>query len=163
MLQLLGVKFTALQKNELYISGESYAGIYVPQLVLRIDAYINDTVAPAYIPNLKGFMVGNGVTNWKFDCTPAYFHMSYYHGLISDELFNAVNKNCDLSFFDSPEPPVLSQQCQDYMKKFDSLVSLVNIYDVFGKCYQNPTLHRTIHGLQQNKQVSDSPAVDFAA
>lgn len=153
---MLKNKFTALQNNDLYISGESYAGIYVPQLVMRVDKYINDTKPLGqWVPNLKGFMVGNGVTNWKYDCTPAYFHMSYYHGLISDELFNTVNANCDLSYFDSPNPPALSDQCKALMEKFGDLTTLVNIYDVFGKCYRGPNLHRSIHGLAAEK--SDSP------
>jgi carboxypeptidase C (cathepsin A) len=41
VINLLTMKFPALQGNDLYISGESYAGIYVPQLVLRLDTYIN--------------------------------------------------------------------------------------------------------------------------
>lgn len=35
-------KFPELQKNPLWISGESYAGVYVPQLVKRIDKYLVD-------------------------------------------------------------------------------------------------------------------------
>lgn len=111
-MQLLTTKFTALQNNDLYISGESYAGIYVPQLMLRLDKYINETKPLGkWVPNLKGMLVGNGVTNWKYDCTPAYFHMAYYHGLISDDLFNNVNANCDFAYVDAPNPPVLSAQC----------------------------------------------------
>ena len=47
-------KFTALRKNPLWISGESYAGIYVPTLSYR--------VAQDSTLNFKGFAVGNGVT-----------------------------------------------------------------------------------------------------
>jgi carboxypeptidase C (cathepsin A) len=32
-------KFPEFQSNELYISGESYAGIYVPYVVNEIDTY----------------------------------------------------------------------------------------------------------------------------
>lgn len=52
--------------NDLYISGESYAGIYVPRVMLRLDDYITKNTGKqgVYVPNLKGMMVGNGVTNW---------------------------------------------------------------------------------------------------
>lgn len=160
VLQLLGQKFTAIQNNDLYISGESYAGIYVPQLVLRLDAFITENKPKgAWVPNLKGFMVGNGVTNWKYDCTPAYFHMAYYHGLVSDDMFNWVNANCDLSYFDAPwtpEKPEQSEACNKTMEKFGDLTTLVNIYDIFGKCWKNPTLHRSIHGMLQEATDAES-------
>ena len=78
----------------------------MPQLALRIDAYITANKTKGWVPNMVGFLVGNGVTNWKYDCTPAYFHMSYYHGLISDQLYNNMTANCDLSFYDAPQQPV---------------------------------------------------------
>lgn len=67
-------KFPEINKNDLYISGESYAGIYVPKLAQRLDHYIqhNSQRSNAYVPNFKGFMIGNGVTNWKYDGTPAF-------------------------------------------------------------------------------------------
>ena len=65
------VKFPEFKKNELYISGESYAGVYVPYLAYQID--LNNRKAE-YSPsfekiNLEGFMVGNGCTNWTYDST----------------------------------------------------------------------------------------------
>lgn len=125
--------------------------------MLRLDKFINDTKAAnpnAWVPNLKGMMVGNGVTNWKYDCTPAYFHMSYYHGLISDDLFNSVYKNCNMTYLDAPEPPKQTDLCNTLLAKFNTLVSLVNVYDIFGKCYKNPTLHHA--GMLQ--EVSDGVA-----
>jgi len=44
-------------------------------------------------PNLKGYMVGNGCTNWDFDTTPAYVEMGYWHGLYDTDLYNTIQKN----------------------------------------------------------------------
>jgi carboxypeptidase C (cathepsin A) len=82
-------KFTQLQTNDLYIAGESYAGIYVPKLVKKIDDYINAKGGP-YLPKLKGMIVGNPVTDHSVDGKPAQFEMAYWYGLIDDALYNNV-------------------------------------------------------------------------
>lgn len=128
-------KFPEIMNNDLYISGESYAGIYVPKAVLRLDKYITDNTGKGvYLPPLKGFMVGNGVTNWKYDTTPAFVKMGYWHGLYDDDLF-AVISQCDLSYF-SWNYDKLSQTCKDAMGRFGDLTAQINGYDVFGKCYK---------------------------
>ena len=59
-------KFPEFKTNKLYISGESYAGIYVPYLTNAIDQYntVNADDDTVFKPNLQGFAVGNGVTNY---------------------------------------------------------------------------------------------------
>ena len=64
-------KFPEFKSNDLYISGESYAGVYVPYLAHYIVKHNEEASDDDFKPNLKGFAVGNGVTNWKLDCTPA--------------------------------------------------------------------------------------------
>jgi len=39
-------------------------------------------------PNLKGFAVGNGVTNWNYDTTAAYVEMGYWHSLYDTDLYD---------------------------------------------------------------------------
>jgi len=52
-LQHFFVKFPQFKKNEFYITGESYGGIYIPTLSVRV------LTGPANI-NFKGFAIGNG-------------------------------------------------------------------------------------------------------
>lgn len=41
-------------------------------------------------------MVGNGVTNWKYDTYPAYIEMAYYHGLYDLAMYkNIYELGCD--------------------------------------------------------------------
>ena len=79
----------------MYITGESYAGVYVPYLMYMVnnhnEANINNP--EAFLPPLKGIMVGNGVTNWKYDTDPAAFEMSYWHSLIDKDLWESKYKN----------------------------------------------------------------------
>lgn len=97
VLGLLTDKFPELQKNDLYISGESYAGIYVPRLVERIDWYIGNCTenkSCAFIPNLKGWIIGNGVTDYNFDNNNQLVEMSFWYGMISTETYNNIKANC---------------------------------------------------------------------
>lgn len=49
--------------NDFWIAGESYAGKYIPDLAVRIDAHNRkDNVTKI---NLKGFLIGNGVISFK--------------------------------------------------------------------------------------------------
>jgi len=136
-------KFPEFKDNDLYISGESYAGIYVPYLANAIDQHnvsyeLNEEV---FKPNLKGFAVGNGVTNYDYDCTPAYIDMAYWHGLYGQDLRDKMDAaNCDFGGM----PSRATAECQGYQREFMALTSDVNVYDVYGVCYgpqPNPQMY----------------------
>jgi len=67
-------KFPDFKVNDLFISGESYAGIYVPYFAHEI--YQNNLIAnftpSLYTIPIAGTMVGNGATNWDYEAWPSY-------------------------------------------------------------------------------------------
>ena len=76
-------KFPDLQGRAFYITGESYAGKYIPWFsnhVVTQNAKL-DKSSKLKI-NLKGIMIGNGMVNpeWQY---PAYFNFSSHHQLIT--------------------------------------------------------------------------------
>ncbi|KAF2292518.1 hypothetical protein GH714_025078 [Hevea brasiliensis] len=97
--------------NPLFISGESYAGVYVPTL--------------AY----EGYLVGNGVTDEKFDGN-ALVPFAHGMGLISDDLFEEVSNACKGNFY---QP--LGENCESKLAKVDADISGLNIYDILEPCY----------------------------
>jgi len=112
-------KFPEFKTNDLYISGESYAGIYVPYLLYLMNNYIEANLdnPEAYLPPLKGMMVGNGVTNWEYDCDPAAFEMAYWHSLIDKDLYDSKTKyNCSLRSDQDPE--TWTPECQEVSSQF---------------------------------------------
>ena len=93
-------KFPTLVNNDLYVSGESYAGIYVPYLTWQIYNWnIQQRAKKKPEIPLKGMMVGNGVTDYTYDVWPAYIPTVYNFNLIPTSLKNQVLKNnCTHSF-----------------------------------------------------------------
>jgi carboxypeptidase C (cathepsin A) len=71
------------------VSGESYGGVYVPYLSYQIFVWNNATgrAEEDKIP-LKGFMVGNGATNWDFDVGPSYPQTLYNFNMISKKVYD---------------------------------------------------------------------------
>ncbi|KAJ7979598.1 Carboxypeptidase [Quillaja saponaria] len=87
-------RFPQYKYRDFYIAGESYAGHYVPQLAKKIHDYNKANSHP--IINLKGFIVGNAVTDNYYDGigTVTYW---WSHSLISDQTYKSILKNCNFA------------------------------------------------------------------
>ncbi|KAL5698980.1 Serine carboxypeptidase 24 [Ranunculus cassubicifolius] len=85
-------RFPQYKYRDFYISGESYAGHYVPQLTKKIYDYNKNHSKPDL--NLKGFIVGNAVTDNYYDSlgTVQYW---WSHSIISDHSYNSIMSHCD--------------------------------------------------------------------
>jgi serine carboxypeptidase-like clade 1 len=136
-------KFPEYQTNDLYLSGESYAGIYVPTLAYAINDY-NEAAKKAesndqiFYLNLKGFMVGNGVTNWKYDTQQAFVEMAYWHGLYDIDMYNEIYANgCpkEFEYIGTGKDIDISDTCMSYFLDFRYMVDGINVYNIYGKCY----------------------------
>lgn len=85
-------KFPRYKGRDLYITGESYAGHYVPQLAQRIVEFNKKEK----LFNLKGIALGNPVLEFSTDFNSrAEFFWS--HGLISDSTYNIFSRVCNYS------------------------------------------------------------------
>ncbi|KAI3667128.1 hypothetical protein L6452_42176 [Arctium lappa] len=82
-------KYPEYKNRDFYITGESYAGHYVPQLAKLI------VHSKAKI-NLKGIAIGNPLLEFTtdFDSRGEYL---WSHGLISDDTYELFNKVCNYS------------------------------------------------------------------
>lgn len=112
----------------------------MPYLAWRIDNY-NNGILPSNTPqsngftfNLKGILVGNGVTNWKWDGDTAYIEMAKFHGLYGPAIWDQMAANgCNYYYEDNA--PVDSAICEALYIKFQILVKDINVYDINRECY----------------------------
>ncbi|OTF83765.1 hypothetical protein BLA29_011098, partial [Euroglyphus maynei] len=79
-------KFPHFEENPLYIAGESYAGVYVPNLSVKI-------LENHYPKNFKGFLIGNGVMNYEM-LDNSQIHYFYHHALINDDKWQYLLDKC---------------------------------------------------------------------
>ncbi|WJX43172.1 sinapoylglucose--choline O-sinapoyltransferase [Trifolium repens] len=90
------IDHTEFLSNEFYIGGDSYSGIPVPAIVQEISNGNEEGLQPSI--NLQGYLLGNPITTRreKNDRIP------YAHGmgLISDELYASLQKNCKGEYID---------------------------------------------------------------
>ncbi|PAN17395.1 hypothetical protein PAHAL_3G128500 [Panicum hallii] len=86
-------RFPEYKDREFYIAGESYAGHYVPQLVALVSERNKEKKGKAYI-NIKGFIVGNPVTNDYYD-SKGLAEYAWSHAVVSDEVYSRIKKYCD--------------------------------------------------------------------
>ncbi|KAG9447473.1 hypothetical protein H6P81_013601 [Aristolochia fimbriata] len=117
--------------NPFFISGESYAGIYVPTLAAEVAKGIDAGVEP--IINLKGYLVGNGASGTQFDRN-ALVPFAHGMGLISDDIFQEVTSICQGDYWDP-----INENCKNKLSKVYKLLEGLNRYDILEPCYHSPT------------------------
>lgn len=141
--------FPEYKSNEFYLSGESYAGIYVPTLAEAILKGEDDGTYTG--PSLKGIAVGNGCTGneigicgWYFGggCQGLYYAYKFLleFAFFENSLKEAISNSCDWTACASAtanlygNKTILSDQCLDLLDKASMLLGDINIYNVFGEC-----------------------------
>ncbi|KAK6916474.1 Peptidase S10, serine carboxypeptidase [Dillenia turbinata] len=113
-------RFPEYKTRNFFLTGESYAGHYVPQLaqlILENNKITNQTVI-----NLKGIAIGNAwidyETGWK-----GLYDYFWTHALISDEINKGINKYCNFS-----SPDTETKECHAYL---DQIHTGIYIYDIY--------------------------------
>ena len=138
-LQLLYKGFPELAANDLFISGESYAGAYVPMLALQVLAHNdrqravglgNTSEAASAIP-LKGILVGNGVTGQGSipDAVGRQLGVEFLfgHGLFSSVQMEAITKACGADWAGG-------DACDAAISDAHATIGNVNVYDIYAPC-----------------------------
>ncbi|KAF7014370.1 hypothetical protein CFC21_028367 [Triticum aestivum] len=124
-------RFPEYKGREFYITGESYAGHYVPQLAHAILRHASPAI------NLKGIMIGNAVINDWTDSKGMY-DFFWTHALISDETAAGINKNCNFTAAGAGAAP--SALCYDASDEASESLRDIDIYNIYAPNCQSEKL-----------------------
>ncbi|XWS21145.1 hypothetical protein CRYUN_Cryun30bG0030400 [Craigia yunnanensis] len=116
-------RFPEYKTREFFITGESYAGHYVPQLaqaILQNNKHTNQSTI-----NLKGIAIGNAYIDFETTMKGA---VDFYwtHALMSDEIYNGLASNCDYSALN-----LSSKVCLGFVDKANDAAGKIYAYDIY--------------------------------
>lgn len=85
--------------------------------------------------NLKGFAIGNGITDWNVDAAPATFEAYASFNLISQDLYaQFAQYNCK---YNVAKNITNDPHCADLENQVNDLIAGLNPYDVYRTTYGN--------------------------
>ncbi|XP_034705435.1 serine carboxypeptidase-like 40 [Vitis riparia] len=126
-------RFPEYKKRDFYISGESYAGHYVPQLAHTILHHNKKADGP--IINLKGIIIGNAVINDETDELGMYQYFGS-HALVSEKTIRQMEKHCNFS----PGAASQSKECTKASDEVDDNIDALDIYNIYAPLCFNTNL-----------------------
>jgi len=140
--------FPEFKKNDLYYTGESYAGVYVPTIVREI---LNNN--PPGV-NLKGFAVGDGCMGNKVLCFSGlgpYYQIEFMHGhgQFSEHLYRTIVDKCPEADLKSGN---LSKYCQALVMQMKDEIGGYFSYSLYDECYD-----QNIFKLEQEREWYGPP------
>ena len=142
-------KFPERQKVPLYLTGESYAGIYVP----RLAEAILDNKDPTVLPQFKGFAVGDGCLGTETGvCSAGYgpwwnLLFLYGHGQISTLLYDEIVTKCGMDYL--KQGGTSPAGCSDALSKVAAEAGGYFAYGLYNDCTYDAGLLRAQRKLRQ--------------
>ena len=144
--------FAHLEDRDFYISGESYAGVYIPFLTQEL-LNTNSSI------NLKGILIGNPMTSYQHDFERSVPDFALSHGLIDLDTYLNFTQNCPclkperafkeyfgLQDFDIKckipienndnefIPEKVTKKCNEIRRNIAEQISGLDIYGLYRKC-----------------------------
>ncbi|XP_042517449.1 serine carboxypeptidase-like 26 isoform X3 [Macadamia integrifolia] len=125
-------RFPQFKAHDLYISGESYGGHYVPQLAELVYDRNKDQKNYPFI-HLKGFIVGNPETDDFYD-SKGLLEYAWSHAVISDQVYEKAKQVCDFELIN------WTDQCNAAMNIVFQPYTEIDIYNIYAPiCLLNKT------------------------
>ncbi|KAL9654537.1 hypothetical protein ABK040_006602 [Willaertia magna] len=118
--------FPQFVNNDVYISGESYGGVYVPITATHVMNGNADGKYPRV--NLKGIMVGNGITDGESDSNLPTFLRD--HSVVTDEQYNRGLRACRGNFYLNQNDP----RCSNFLYEVMNQIGVINPYYLYDSC-----------------------------
>jgi hypothetical protein len=160
-------KFPELAKNDFFIFGESYAGVYVPTLaeaILQNSAYSG---AP-----LKGIGVGNGCSGTEVGICGSGPQGTAYEWLyllqtafIDGKLKHKITKTCDFEAALKNEDGAFSAECVKLLTDASAEIQNINLYGIYQDCISDsgcPADHEATLAPKHKVPVAVESYADYA-
>ncbi|KAM3724505.1 Serine carboxypeptidase ctsa-4.1 [Dirofilaria immitis] len=163
--------FPTLKKNDLYISGESYAGIYIPMLTAHMVQEIQKQNVEL---NLKGMIIGNGYLSGITNIRTLADYL-YFHGFYGKKIWDQLQQCCPQQYDDKPttecrfddyidittgksvmQKPGANQTCAALVTSitFERLLETTsNIYNLHQDCYRQMDSLFFMHSHHQQQHL----------
>ena len=138
-------RFAERRANPLYLTGESYAGIYVPRLAQQILAHAD----PGVLPQFKGFAVGDGCLGTKTGvCGGAAgpwwdVLFLYGHGQISTLLWDELIEQCTVTGLKHGGPQLRAAACAAALGRVPAEAAGYCAYGLYDDCTYDAGLLRS--------------------
>uniref|UniRef100_A0A183CAW5 Carboxypeptidase n=1 Tax=Globodera pallida TaxID=36090 RepID=A0A183CAW5_GLOPA len=153
-------KFPLFRVNPTFITGESYAGVYVPMLVAKIVD--GQTQFPI---NLEGMAIGNGYMNAPLD-TDTLARFAYGHGLVEEKEWQQIKKECCQGCLDTCDLGTQYGNCRQMVAKIVHFCwrGGLNVYDLYQNCAPHSSKLDIIRrGIYRTKSLHSNETILWAS
>ncbi|KAJ8762166.1 hypothetical protein K2173_007320 [Erythroxylum novogranatense] len=143
-------RFPQYKTRDFYITGESYAGHYVPQLAYTI---VSKNTNQNNI-NLKGISIGNAYIDYLTVATGSDDY-AWSHALISDESYKGIKKYCNYKDVNVTKP------CIHFLEKSYNETGVFDYYNIYAPLCHQSTRYSPACSLKGLDPCSDNYVASY--